>query len=365
MSATDRKIYTIDVIEGCNLRCPSCPVGNMRGAPRPKGRMALDMFERILDKIERETPNVQFIGLFSWSEPLLHPEIERFVSACKRRGFPCYLSANLNRIDKLESVIEAGLDNLRISLSGFYQETYEQTHEGGNIETVKTNMRRLRELMDKHHSKTTVQVAYHRYRHNMGRDYDEMCALVAELGFQMDPTWAYLMPLDKLFDQQEGRLTEKDQKLVRLLAISPDEQKRIYAGGKHTDCSLRAQQTAINADGSVALCCTVFDKKNTIAESFLDVPYEELQRRKYAHTTCDKCMSHDFHKVVTMADPDALDSVGWRNLGRPIPWHVELRKVAIRRVRTAVNEARLTWRHNGVWHALKAKLAQKALPPRD
>jgi MoaA/NifB/PqqE/SkfB family radical SAM enzyme len=365
MSATDRKVYYIDVIEGCNLRCPSCPVGNMRGAPRPKGRMSLELFERILDKIARETPNVQYVGLFSWSEPLLHPEIGRMVAAVKQRGFPCWISANLNRIDHLESVIEAGVDNLRISLSGFYQEVYSQTHEGGDIETVKANMRRLRELMDKHHATTKVLVAYHKYRHNMGRDYDAMCALADELGFLMDPTWAFFMPLDKLLDEVEGRLPEKDQKLLKLLAISPAEQRAIYAGTKPSDCALRADQMSINADGTVALCCAVFDKKNTIAQSFLDVSYEELQGRKYSHATCDKCMSHELHKVVTSANLDAVDRIGWRNVGRPLPWHVELRSVVTRHMRMAVYEARMRLHHNATWHAIKSKLAPRALPPRD
>jgi MoaA/NifB/PqqE/SkfB family radical SAM enzyme len=287
------------------------------------------------------------------------------VAAVKRRGFPCWISANLNRIDNLESVLEAGLDNLRISLSGFYQETYGQTHEGGDIETVKANMRRVRELVNKHHARTKVLVAYHRYRHNMGRDYEQMTALADELGFIMDPVWAFLMPLDKLFDEREGRLNEKDQKLVKLLAVSPAEQRAIYAGTRPSDCSLRSGQMSINADGTVALCCAVFDKKNNIADSFLDVSYEELQQRKYTHPTCEKCMSHELHKVMSSVDLDSVDRVAWRNLGRPLPWHVELRSVVSRHMRIAMYEARMRLEHNGTWHALKSKLAPKALPPRD
>src|ERR1043166_6885526 len=83
--------YNIDVIEGCNLRCPSCPVGNSREAQRPHGRMSVEMFDAIMDKVKRETPNVQYIGLFSWTEPLLHPELSRIVSSVKAHGFSCHL----------------------------------------------------------------------------------------------------------------------------------------------------------------------------------------------------------------------------------------------------------------------------------
>src|SRR5438876_585328 len=136
-------IYNIDVIEGCNLRCPSCPVGNFREAERPRGRMSVEMFDAIMDKVACETPNVQHVGLFSWTEPLLHPELARIIASVKAHGFSCHLSSNLNRIDRLEQVVASNPDRFRISLSGFTQEVYQQTHSGGNIEQVKANMRRL------------------------------------------------------------------------------------------------------------------------------------------------------------------------------------------------------------------------------
>jgi len=49
-------VYTIDIVGTCNLRCPTCPVGNSPAAERPKGFMPVDVFERILGKISRESP---------------------------------------------------------------------------------------------------------------------------------------------------------------------------------------------------------------------------------------------------------------------------------------------------------------------
>ena len=47
-------VYAIDVVGTCNLRCPTCPVGNFTAADRPKGFMEPELFERILDKIVAE-----------------------------------------------------------------------------------------------------------------------------------------------------------------------------------------------------------------------------------------------------------------------------------------------------------------------
>jgi len=59
-------MYYIDIVGTCNLRCPSCPVGNylphdFMDLQRPKGFMKLALFEQILDKIKRENSDYKYI----------------------------------------------------------------------------------------------------------------------------------------------------------------------------------------------------------------------------------------------------------------------------------------------------------------
>src|ERR1051326_1667938 len=57
------KQLTIDVIGSCNLRCPSCPVGNM-GPLNESGLMPREMFERIVDKAYDDF-DVRCVALFN------------------------------------------------------------------------------------------------------------------------------------------------------------------------------------------------------------------------------------------------------------------------------------------------------------
>ncbi len=50
--------------------------------------------------------------------------------------------------------------------------------------------------------------------------------------------------------------------------------------------------TTINYDGSVALCCGVYNRENMLGVNFTDLPHEELQARKYEHEFCKTCYSH-------------------------------------------------------------------------
>lgn len=55
------------------------------------------------------------------------------------------------------------------------------------------------------------------------------------------------------------------------------------------DCELRFNQTAINSDGSVALCRGVYEEASMLGAHFLEHGHRELEAMKYAHPTCKTC----------------------------------------------------------------------------
>ena len=87
----------IDVFGYCNLRCPSCPVGNWSDDPAVfhHGLMTEELLGEILDKARREC-KIKSVGLFNWTEPLLHPTIHDMISVVRSRGLKCGISSNLN-----------------------------------------------------------------------------------------------------------------------------------------------------------------------------------------------------------------------------------------------------------------------------
>src|SRR5580700_4126578 len=89
--------FFIDVFSHCNLRCPSCLVGNKFGntSEWPKGLMSAKTLDQILEKATRECA-VQWVSLFNWTEPLLHPNIVELIGTVKKYGAPISLSSNLN-----------------------------------------------------------------------------------------------------------------------------------------------------------------------------------------------------------------------------------------------------------------------------
>lgn len=313
--------YSIDVLSACNLRCPSCPVENMREVPTPKNVMSPEAFEAAILKIKGETPGPVKIDLYNWAEPLLHPDLPRLIAIARRHGLPVGLSANLNAWGGLEEVLRQGPESFQVSLSGFFQETYGRTHAGGEIETVKANLRRLRETLARLGGRTRVRVTYYCYIDNLGEDYRRMRDLCRSLGFTFLPLWAYLMPVEKLLDVYEGRpLTAQDHRLLALLAVGPQE-ARAARKASSPDCALRSRRTAINSDGSVALCCAVYDRRHNIAPDFLAAGFAKLQELKYSHPLCGRCMAHGVHDLFLFADLAAWNRIAAARIRpRSVPW---------------------------------------------
>src|SRR5262245_13408597 len=138
--------FYIDIFGYCNLRCPSCPVGNWEddASVFHHGAMSTALLESILDKAMAEC-TVAGVALFNWTEPLLHPAVHELIAVVRARAIHCSISTNLNVLRDPDLLMRANPDWLRVSVSGFTQEVYARGHAAGDVEVVKTNMRRLAE----------------------------------------------------------------------------------------------------------------------------------------------------------------------------------------------------------------------------
>jgi len=307
--------YNVDIVGNCNLRCPSCPVGNAYGGARPKGLMGVDTFRAVMDKIARETPgDVTTIALYDWGEPTIHPELPEMIRIVHEHGMRASISSNLNVEKNLEPMIAADPHELKVSLSGYYEESYSRTHRTGKIEKVVENMRLLRRHIDLHGARTEVEIGFHVYRHNLLEDLPAMRALARELGFGIEPVVALLFPLEKQIGRAQSEhgepvdgdafeLTPEDEELLDLLLVKPEESgewfrslSRFRRWRMSRDCKTRSKKTSIRVDGSVALCCVTYDPRFTVADSFLDTPHAEIQRRRDSHWLCGPCMANGLHR---------------------------------------------------------------------
>jgi MoaA/NifB/PqqE/SkfB family radical SAM enzyme len=302
-----RKMYHfyIDVFSHCNLRCPSCPVGNKYGnvAAWPRGLMAPEYLGKILDKARSECEIVR-VGLFNWTEPLLHPNLPSLVREVKSRNLFCSLSSNLNVLRDPERLLVENPDYFRISLSGFTQPVYEIGHREGNIEVVKRNMEHLAKAHAATGRKTQIEVYYHRYLHNVD-EVAPMEEFSRSLGFEFSTHLAYMMPVEKIIAFSEGRATPEDEKIIARFALPLDRALEITSREQRSSsCTLLDDVIALDVSGNVMLCCGSSMESDNVIANFLEFPLEELQRRRGQKVLCQSCMKLGIPDYFFQSSPE-------------------------------------------------------------
>lgn len=107
-----KKVY-IEITNVCNLSCKFCPQ-TMR---QPKF-MKLETFKNILEQIK---PYTDYIYFHVKGEPLLHPEIDKFLDLSYEKGFKVNITTNGTLINKAKDklLFKPALRQINFSLHSF------------------------------------------------------------------------------------------------------------------------------------------------------------------------------------------------------------------------------------------------------
>lgn len=310
-------IFNVDIVGTCNLRCPSCPIGNTNHAMLPRGAMPIELLDAIVKKAKRDVGYVAF-HLYNWTEPLIHPKIGEAIETVLKNGVTCHLSTNLNLDKHIAAVAHAAPTSIRVSVSAFTQNRYGTTHKGGSIEKVKENMVELARLVRAEGGLTDLNLLYHRYLGNHEEE-TQMRSFAEALGYNFEAVWAYLMPLEKnvafaVDGLDSPKLSRADRELIGTLALPLDRAIEASKSTKMGDCTLRSNQYALDSEGNVSLCCAVYDSGDRVIGNYLDTPHQALLKKKYEHPFCKTCMKHGLHVLATYGAAEEFDRIATQNV---------------------------------------------------
>ncbi len=107
-----KKVY-IEITNICNLACEFCPQ-----TIRQPEFMKLEVFSNILDQIKSYTDYIYF---HVKGEPLLHPEIDKFLDLSYEKGFKVNITTNGTLINKAKDklLLKPSLRQINFSLHSF------------------------------------------------------------------------------------------------------------------------------------------------------------------------------------------------------------------------------------------------------
>ena len=140
----------IESTNACNLRCPFCAVTFKNWGPYRKGFMDLSLFKRIIDEgAENGLCSVKFSLR---GEPMLHPKLHEMVRYAKEKGIiDMYFNTNATLLteDRINHLVDAGLDRISVSFEGITKDVYENNRVGASHEEVLSNIKNLRIIRER------------------------------------------------------------------------------------------------------------------------------------------------------------------------------------------------------------------------
>ena len=284
----------IEISGNCNLRCLSCQTGNHNPEVfqhKGRGFMTPERFIDILNKVEQEYPDLVSVFFFICGEPFLNPQLKELLRITKERGLLTVLSSNLSLRIAWEQELLSLIDVLKISVSGFYQEIYETTHNGGNIELVKENMYKISEIVNGYHMPVKVLVGYHVYTNNRGRDYEDMKALCEQLKFDFCPVDALYFNL--FYRSGAEPFPEKAKEFIQSFYQNPEKiLNPVPVNGEELKkpCRNRRDKLFIDWDGKVMLCEILH--KDAIFCNYTEISREKIEEWRNNHLICQLCRQY-------------------------------------------------------------------------
>jgi MoaA/NifB/PqqE/SkfB family radical SAM enzyme len=218
---------------------------------RPRGRMDLDAYKRVIDQIGGTLILIQF---WNQGEPFLHTQFVEMIRYTKQKGIAAMTSTNGHFLDsesRVNELIASGLDEIIISLDGMDQKSYAAYRVGGQFQKVVDGIRLLSERKRILKSKTPIiNLQFLVMKHNEAQ-VPEIQRLAKELGvnvLQLKSAQVYSEDQAETFlpDDESFRLYQFDGKSYRIKSGVPNWCKFLWYGA------------VLNWDGSLAPCC--FDK---------------------------------------------------------------------------------------------------------
>src|ERR1700678_3226303 len=145
LPASDPVCLYLETTNRCNLLCTTCP--RTYEELEPPADMSWDLFRSIVDQI----PNLQRAVLHGVGEPMLVRNLPRMVRYLKDRG--TYVLFNTNgtvlNVKNGRALIEAGLDELRVSLDAANAKSYRAVRGKDYFGRILKNVRAFRELQER------------------------------------------------------------------------------------------------------------------------------------------------------------------------------------------------------------------------
>ncbi|MCX7748470.1 MAG: radical SAM protein [Clostridia bacterium] len=293
------KLYKNIIIELsgiCNGKCTWCTTGmaNRKGLKPSGGYMCASKFIELMqylqsNKIIDDNSNLY---LYNWGEPLLNPEVKEIIKHLNKSGIHFILSTNASKPVLFDGSNDLKtLKELRFSMPGFSQESYNRIH-GFDFNTIKNNISSILENYRNCGFQGDASIYYHVYQFNV-RELEKAYEFSARERINIYPYYAYLNDY-KTFKEYLASTMQYDQlkKASQELFLFYIDQELKDMPDEYT-CNQMDEFLVIDENCELLTCC-VIDKENEYYSlgSIFNYSLSEVENLKRSQPICEECKKY-------------------------------------------------------------------------
>ena len=137
------RVVRIEPAASCNLRCSHCPTGTVE---LERGIMKADVFDRVIEEIERHFDKVKVVVLYHGGEPLLNKAFPEMIRRVKAIGIPFVKTVSNGMLltqRAIADLLESGLDSIEFSIDGESPAEHNFVRRRSDCDTIVANIKRL------------------------------------------------------------------------------------------------------------------------------------------------------------------------------------------------------------------------------
>ena len=156
-----------EVTDNCNASCIMCPRDKHEHG-REHGIMDQAKYEKSIDEVAGL--GATKVVLTGFGEPMLDRRLEKKISYARSKGLSTYIISNGSALNskRARTLLEAGLDEMRISFYGMRTETYNAVMQGLDFDRTMKGLLEFLKLRDEMGAKTKIQISYLELPENKG-----------------------------------------------------------------------------------------------------------------------------------------------------------------------------------------------------
>ena len=257
--------FEIETVNACNARCPMCTIDDW---DRRDGLMADDLFLKIATEIGEHKDAVKRVQLFRDGEPLLDKKLAARTAMMKGvcvKKIGISTNAALLTPSKSRDLLEAGMDEVILSIDSLVPEVYEKIRPPLKFDVVMHNI-----------------LEFIRIRDEIGSSCQAWVRMIRQEANKDEWTW-----FERFWKKRLKPTDRVDYRNIHNWGNQLKDFRQIAAANVEKPCVALWSLMVIFASGAVPLCNVDFSNKHPLGNvqnsSIAELWQSQEQNRRRAH----------------------------------------------------------------------------------